>query len=144
MNLALQEAQKALLAGEIPIGAILVHGDRIVSKAHNQTELLQDVTAHAEILALTAGTQFINSKFLKNCTLFVTLEPCPMCASALRWAQLDRLVYAAEDEKMGYMRFGRELLHPKTKVEFGLMRQECSDILKQFFKDLREKRPSRR
>ncbi|MBK6545418.1 MAG: nucleoside deaminase [Saprospiraceae bacterium] len=140
MKKAFEEANKASLAGEIPIGAILVYGNQILAKAHNQTELLLDVTAHAEILAITAGSQNLNSKYLKNCTLYVTLEPCPMCAAALRWAQLSRLVYAAEDEKMGYLRFGNELLHPRTKVEFGLMRTESSQLLKSFFEERRKRK----
>ncbi len=138
MMMAFEEARKAAANGEIPIGAVLVHKQQLLAKTHNQTELLNDVTAHAEILAITAASQFLNSKYLKDCTLFVTLEPCPMCAAALRWAQLSKLVYAAEDEKMGYMRYGNSMLHPKTKVEFGLMRNECSELLSHFFKEKRK------
>ncbi len=138
MNMALEEAKKAQQNGEIPIGAVLVHKHQLLAKAHNQTELLHDVTAHAEILAITAASQYLNSKYLKDCTLFVTLEPCPMCAAALRWAQISKLVYAAEDEKMGYMRYGNSLLHPKTKVSFGLMQNECADILRSFFESKRK------
>ncbi len=133
MKRALEEARKAEEAGEIPIGAVLVHKNRILARSHNQTQLLHDVTAHAEILAISAASQNLHSKYLRECSLFVTLEPCPMCASALRWAQIGRLVYAAEDEKMGYMRFGNALLHPDTRVEFGLMHDESSQLLKDFF-----------
>ena len=140
MKLALAEAKKAALAGEIPIGAILVHHQKILSKSHNQTELLQDVTAHAEILAITSGSEFLGSKYLKNCTLYVTLEPCPMCAGALRWSQLSKLVYAAEDDKNGFMKYGKEILHPKTQIEFGLMSEESSLLLKSFFESKRSKK----
>jgi tRNA(adenine34) deaminase len=133
MKLAFGEARKALLAGEIPIGAVLVHKNQILAKAHNQTELLHDVTAHAEMLAITSGSEFLGSKYLKNCTLYVTLEPCVMCAGALRWAQVSKVVYAAEDEKLGFMRYGKDLLHPKTQVEFGLMGEESTEMLKTFF-----------
>ena len=138
MSMAIEEAKKAVQNGEIPIGAVLVHKHQLLAKAHNQTELLNDVTAHAEILAITAASQFLNSKYLVDCTLFVTLEPCPMCAAAMRWAQLGKLIYAAEDEKMGYMRYGNSLLHPKTSVHFGLMRNECSALLKSFFEEKRK------
>ncbi|HEX5625259.1 MAG TPA: nucleoside deaminase [Saprospiraceae bacterium] len=140
MKIALEEAKKAALADEIPIGAVVVYGKQILSKAHNQTELLQDVTAHAEILAITAAAQNLNSKYLKDCTLYVTLEPCPMCAGALRWAQVSRLVYAAEDEKMGYLRFGNGLLHPRTSIEYGLLQAECSALLRQFFETKRKEK----
>lgn len=137
MKIALAEAKKAEMAGEIPIGAVLVHNHKILSKTHNQTELLQDVTAHAEILAITSGSEFLGSKYLKNCCLYITLEPCIMCAGALRWSQLSRLVYAAEDERLGFMRYGKELLHPKTQVEFGLCGEESSEMIKRFFKNKR-------
>ncbi len=133
MKLALAEARKAELAGEIPIGAVLVHQHKILAKSHNQTELLHDVTAHAEMLAITSGSEFLGSKYLKNCTLYVTLEPCVMCAGALRWSQLARLVYGAEDDKLGFMRYGKDLLHPKTQVEFGLCSEDASLLLKRFF-----------
>jgi len=138
MKMALDEAKKAIAAGEVPIGAVIVYKQQILAKAHNQTELLKDVTAHAEILAITAASQHVNSKYLKDCTIYVSLEPCPMCAAALRWAQIGRLVYAAEDEKMGYMRFGNGLLHPKTKIEFGLLHTESSDLISSFFKAKRK------
>lgn len=138
MKMALDLARTSVKEGEIPIGAVLVSGHQILAKSHNQTELLHDVTAHAEILCITAASQHLQSKYLKQCTLYVTLEPCPMCAAALRWAQLGRLVYAAEDEKMGYMRYGNTLLHPSTKIEFGLRRDESVRLLKDFFKEKRE------
>jgi len=138
MKMALSEARKAKMAGEVPIGAVLVHEQQIMAKTYNQTELLRDVTAHAEILAISAGSEFLGSKYLKNCTLFVTLEPCVMCAGALRWVQLSRLVYAAEDEKQGFMRYGKSILHPKTKVSFGLMTEESEELLKSFFETKRK------
>lgn len=139
MKMALAEAKKAALAGEVPIGAVLVHNQKILAKSHNQTELLHDVTAHAEILSITSGTEFLGSKYLKSCTLYVTLEPCPMCAGALRWAQLSKLVYAAEDDKNGFMKYGKEILHPKTQVEFGLLSEESAELLKKFFESKRKK-----
>lgn len=138
MKLALQEANKAFELGEIPVGAVVVSNGQILAKAHNSVEMLKDVTAHAEILAITAASQYLDSKYLSECTLFVTLEPCPMCAGALRWSQFDRVVYGAGDDKMGFMRFGKELLHPKTRLEFGILHDECSTVLKQFFQDRRK------
>lgn len=133
MRQALQEAALAAQAGEVPVGAVVVCEGRIIARAHNQTERLGDVTAHAEILALTAAASYLGSKYLDECTLYVTLEPCPMCAGALAWAQLKRLVFAAADDKRGFMRFGKTLLHPKTKIEMGLLSEEASQIVKQFF-----------
>ncbi len=140
MKLALAEAKKAELAGEIPIGAVLVHQHKILAKSYNQTELLHDVTAHAEILAIGSGSEFLGSKYLKNCTLYVTLEPCVMCAGALSWAQLSRLVYAAEDEKQGFMRYGKNMLHPRTQIMFGLMAEESALMLRKFFENKRKKK----
>lgn len=137
MKQAFLEAQQAYEQGEIPVGAVVVCRNRIIARAHNQTELLNDVTAHAEMLALTAASNSLGSKYLDECTMFITLEPCVMCAGALAWAQLDRLVYGASDDKRGFMRFGQTLLHPKTKVEFGVMQAECANLLKQFFQDKR-------
>lgn len=134
MRQALLEAQKAADSGEVPVGAVVVCGDRIIARAHNQTEQLTDVTAHAEILAITSAASYLGSKYLNECSLFVTLEPCVMCAGGLAWAQLDRLVYGADDEKRGFMRYGKSLLHPKTKVECGIMAAECSALLVDFFK----------
>jgi tRNA(adenine34) deaminase len=133
MRLALQEAQKAANAGEVPVGAILASGDQLIARCHNSTELLQDVTAHAEILAITAASQFLGSKYLLDCTLYVTLEPCVMCAGALRWSQIGRVLYATPDDKGGFMRYGKELLHPRTQLEMGIMMEESSLLLKSFF-----------
>jgi len=138
MEQALKEARKAYEAGEVPVGAILVSNGAILARSHNQTELLNDVTAHAEMLAITSGADHIGGKYLKQCTLYVTLEPCPMCAAALKWAQLGKLVYGAEDPKNGYMRFGNELLHPQTKVLYGIKQQECLELMKSFFEQLRK------
>lgn len=137
MKQALAEAQKAYADGEIPIGAVVVSDNRIIARAYNQTERLNDVTAHAEIVALTAAADYLGNKYLNDCTLYVTLEPCVMCAGALAWAQLGRLVYAASDDKRGFMRFGKELLHPKTKLELGIMQDECGELVKRFFKEKR-------
>ncbi|MBK6622236.1 MAG: nucleoside deaminase [Saprospirales bacterium] len=137
MNQALLEARKAYEEGETPIGAVVVCDNQIIARAHNQTERLKDVTAHAEILAITAASEHLGSKYLDECTLYVTLEPCVMCAGALAWAQLGKLVYGATDEKRGYLRFGNELLHPKTKIAYGILEQECSDLIKRFFKERR-------
>ena len=137
MKQALAEAKKAFDEGEIPVGAVVVCDNRIIARAHNQTERLNDVTAHAEIVALTAAADYLGSKYLNECTLYVTLEPCTMCAGALAWAQLGRLVYAASDDKRGFMKFGKEMLHPKTKLELGIMQDECGQLMKDFFKDKR-------
>lgn len=137
MKEALKEAMKAREMGDIPVGAVVECGGRIIARAHNQTELLTDVTAHAEILALTSASSFLQSKYLPDCTLYVTLEPCVMCAGALKWAQLKRVVYGAADDKSGFMRFGKQILHPKTVLEYGVLENECSTILKDFFKELR-------
>lgn len=133
MRQALQEAALAAEVGEVPVGAVVVCEGRIIARTHNQTERLGDVTAHAEILALTAAASYLGSKYLDECTLYVTLEPCPMCAGALAWAQLKRLVFAAADDKRGFTRFGKTLLHPKTQIEMGLLAEEASQIVKQFF-----------
>lgn len=133
MKQAFIEAQKASMKGEIPVGAVVVSEGRIIARAHNQTEQLNDVTAHAEVLAITSASAYLGSKYLNECTLYVTLEPCCMCAGALAWAQLKRLVYAAQDDRRGFMRFGLPMLHPKTKVEFGVMNEECSKLMKDFF-----------
>lgn len=140
MKQALLEAQKAFDADEIPVGAVVVCQNKIIARAHNQTELLNDVTAHAEMLALTAAANSLGSKYLDECTLYVTLEPCPMCAGGLAWSQLGRLVYGASDDKRGFMRFGKSLLHPKTKVEFGIMMEECGTLMTNFFKQKESRR----
>jgi tRNA(adenine34) deaminase len=133
MRQALREAEMAFEKQEIPVGAVVVCENQIIARAHNLVEQLQDVTAHAEMLALTAAEHFLNSKYLPNCTLYVTLEPCVMCAGALQWAQLERLVYGAPDDKKGFMRYGKSLLHPKTKVEYGVLQEESRKLLRSFF-----------
>ncbi len=137
MRQALLEAEKAYELGEVPVGAVVVSNERIIARAHNNTEQLTDVTAHAEIIALTAAAAHLGNKYLEDCTLYVTLEPCPMCAGALAWAQLDRLVYGASDDRKGFMQFGKKMLHPKTKVEFGIMMEESKVLLTNFFRDRR-------
>ncbi len=137
MKRALDEAKTAYENGEVPVGAVVVSNNRIIARSHNQTELLTDVTAHAEILALTAASDFIGSKYLKGCTMYITLEPCIMCAGALAWSQIDKIVFGAEDERRGFMRYGKELLHPKTELAYGILEQECSQLMKQFFQNKR-------
>ena len=136
MKLAYKEAQKAAEQGEIPVGAIVVCGKTIVAKAFNQTETLQDVTAHAEILAITAAANNLGAKYLTDCTLFVTLEPCLMCGGAIHWSQLKRLVYGASDPAKGFGRYSG-VLHPKTEVVSGLMAEECGKLVEDFFRELR-------
>ncbi len=133
MGQALREAEKARDAGEIPVGAVVVCQKQIIARAHNQTQVLNDVTAHAEIMAITSASSYLGNKYLSECTLYVTLEPCIMCAGALSWAQLDRVVYGASDEKRGFMRYGKELLHPKTKLDFGIKHDECAALMTEFF-----------
>ncbi|MCQ2216500.1 MAG: nucleoside deaminase [Bacteroidales bacterium] len=137
MKEALKEARKALEADEVPIGAVVVCNGTIVGRGHNQTEMLSDVTAHAEILALTAATQALGGKYLTDATMYVTVEPCTMCAGALAWAQLGRLVYGASDEKRGFARLTPSPLHPKTEVLKGLMEEECKSLVVQFFSSKR-------
>lgn len=140
MIMALQEAQTAYEKGEVPVGAVVVAHQRVIAKAHNQTELLKDVTAHAEMMAITAAAHAIGGKYLNECTLYVTLEPCAMCAGALKWAQLGRLVYGAEDDKGGYSTVDSQLLHKETEVAFGVLRDSCSALLTQFFKEQRARK----
>lgn len=140
MKQAFIEAQKAFDRGEVPVGAVIVSNKQIIARAHNQTELLTDVTAHAEILAITAASSYLGNKYLQGCSLYVTLEPCIMCSGALRWAQLDKVIYGASDDKSGFMRFGKELLHPSTKLEFGVMHDACSQLMTQFFAKKRNKK----
>ncbi len=137
MELALAEAQRAADLGEIPVGAIIVCRNRLVAKAHNQTEQLTDVTAHAELLAITAAAHGLGSKYLTDCTLYVTLEPCVMCAGALFWAKIGRVVIGAADAKRGYGRVQMSLLHPKTRVETGVLAEESTRLLTAFFGRLR-------
>ncbi|WP_390881684.1 nucleoside deaminase [Capnocytophaga gingivalis] len=132
MQKALQEAQIAFEQGEVPVGAVITIGERIIAKAHNLTEKLTDVTAHAEMQAITAASEYLGGKYLMDCTLYVTLEPCVMCAGALYWSQIGRLVYGATDSKRGYHLFGN-LLHPKTQVVQGVLEDPCSQIVKDFF-----------
>lgn len=134
MRQALREAEQAFKADEVPVGAVVVCGDRILARAHNLTERLNDVTAHAEMQAITAATHDLGGKYLKDCTLYVTLEPCVMCAGALHWSQVGRIVFGAFDEKAGYRRIGARLLHPKTQVTGGVLEAECADLMKAFFK----------
>lgn len=138
MGLAMKQALEAYESGEVPVGAIIVSESQVIARARNSVELLTDVTAHAEMLAITAAMQHLNSKYLSECTLYVTLEPCPMCAGALRWSQVGRIVYGAEDEKSGFMRFGKDMLHPRTKVEYGIMHDDCANIMTAFFRERRQ------
>lgn len=137
MKQALIEAQKAYERDEVPIGAIIVCKGRIVARAHNLTEALNDVTAHAEMQAITAAAANIGGKYLNDCTLYVTVEPCPMCAGAIGWSQLGKLVYGAEDEKRGYHRYAPDVLHPKTEVVSGICADEATTLMKEFFKNKR-------
>lgn len=136
MRMALKEAEEAYKKGEIPVGAVIVSEGVILAKGHNQTEALDDVTAHAEMIAITSAANAIGSKYLRNCTLYVTLEPCVMCAGALYWAQIGRVVYGAADPKRGYSRVGN-LLHPKTEVIEGVLQAEAEALLQEFFRKLR-------
>lgn len=138
MQKAYNEAEEALMEGEIPIGAVVVLQDKIIGRGHNLTERLQDVTAHAEIQAITAAANTLGAKYLKDCTLYVTLEPCVMCAGAIAWAQFDRLVYGASDPKKGYTQLTSPVLHPKTIVTKGIKEQECSQLLIDFFSNKRK------
>lgn len=138
MRQALLLAREAAQADEIPVGAVVVCQNRIVGKGYNQTERLHDITAHAELIALTAAANHLSSKYLNQCTLYVTLEPCPMCAGALAWAQLGALVYGAEDEKRGFSRFQPGLLHPKTQIVKGIEAEHCAELLRSFFADKRK------
>ena len=134
MRQALREAEQAFKADEVPVGAVVVCDDRIVGRAHNLTERLNDVTAHAEIQAITAAAEHLGGKYLRDCTLYVTVEPCVMCGGALAWAQIGKIVFGAFDEKAGYRRFGNRLLHPKTQVIGGVLEAECADLMVAFFK----------
>ena len=133
MKQALAEARKAAERGEVPVGALVVCKGRIIARAHNLTETLTDVTAHAEMQAITAAASALGGKYLNECTLYVTVEPCVMCAGAIGWSQLKRLVYGAEDDKRGYRRYAPQALHPKTEVTSGIMAEECAALMKAFF-----------
>ena len=137
MKAALAEAEKAFAVGEIPIGAVVVCNGAIIARCHNLTETLNDVTAHAEMQAITSAADYLGGKYLDECTLYVTVEPCPMCAGALAWAHIGRIVYGAEDEKRGYKRYAPDVLHPKTKVASGVCADEAADRMIKFFKGKR-------
>ncbi len=138
MREALKEAQKALEISEVPVGAIVTCRNRIIARAHNQTEKLTDATAHAEMIAVTSAANFLGSKYLNECTLYVTLEPCVMCAGALHWVQLQKLVFGASDIQRGYTLVGKPILHPKTVVEKGVMADEAKRLIDVFFQGLRD------
>lgn len=137
MQMALAEAQRAYDKGEIPVGCIIVADNQVVGRGHNLTETLQDVTAHAEIQAITAAATTLGGKYLTQCTLYVTLEPCVMCAGAIGWAQIRRVVYGAEDEKRGFTRLAPQALHPKCTISTGVMEQECKQLVQTFFRNKR-------
>ncbi len=137
MKQALNEAQEAYKKGEVPVGAIVVANNKIIAKAHNLTEALNDVTAHAEMQAITAAANQLGGKYLKDCTLYVTLEPCTMCAGAIAWSQLGKLVYGATDEKRGYSKLAPHVMHPKTEVISRLMEDDCAKLVKAFFAERR-------
>lgn len=137
MREALKEAQKALAISEVPVGAIVTCRNRIIARAHNQTEKLTDATAHAEMIAVTSAANYLGSKYLNECTLYVTLEPCVMCAGALHWVQLQKLVFGASDVQRGYTLVGKPILHAKTVVEKGVMAEDAKNLIDQFFRGLR-------
>jgi tRNA(adenine34) deaminase len=142
MHLALEEACFAATEKEVPVGAVLVCRNKIIARSHNQTERLNDVTAHAEMLAITAATSTLGGKYLTDCTLYVTVEPCVMCAGAIGWAQLGRLVYGTEDEKRGFRTYAPGALHVKTEVTMGILREECAEEIRRFFRNVcRSPRP---
>lgn len=134
MKMALEEARMALAQDEVPIGAVVVADGRVIGRGHNLTETLHDVTAHAEMQAITAAAEWMGGKYLDKCALYVTVEPCVMCAGAIGWCQLGRLVYGASDEKRGFQRFAPQALHPKTAVVNGVLEEECAQLMKAFFK----------
>lgn len=138
MRMALAEAARAAGRDEVPVGAVIVAGKSIIARAHNLTETLNDPTAHAEMQAITAATSYLGGKYLTDCTIYVTVEPCVMCAGALAWSQISTLVYGAPDPKKGYTTTGAAILHPKTEVRNGVLSGECSDLMKKFFRNKRE------
>ncbi|SMO84434.1 tRNA(adenine34) deaminase [Saccharicrinis carchari] len=137
MQQALKEAQMAAQKNEIPVGAVIVCNKQIIARAHNLTETLNDVTAHAEMLAITAAAEALGGKYLNHCTLYVTLEPCAMCAGALAWSQINRVVFGANDPHRGFSKHTPPIAHPKTKITSGILQEECAQIVKSFFKDKR-------
>ena len=138
MRQALAEAEKALSKEEVPIGAVVVSGGMVIGRGHNLVESLCDATAHAEMQALTAASAALGGKYLGDCTLYVTVEPCVMCAGACAWSQVGRIVWGADDPKRGFMRLGREVLHPRTEIVTGVLQRECSELVARFFKKLRD------
>nr|WP_298658641.1 nucleoside deaminase [uncultured Flavobacterium sp.] len=136
MRKALNEAQEAFAKGEVPVGAVVVVNNQVIARTHNLTELLHDVTAHAEMQAITSAANFLGGKYLKDCTLYVTLEPCQMCAGALYWSQITKIVYGAKDERRGYTTLGTQL-HPKTQVVSGVLEDECTALIQLFFQNKR-------
>lgn len=138
MRQALAEAKKAGMKDEVPIGAVIVHGEQIIAKAHNLTETLHDVTAHAEMQAITMAADYLGGKYLAECALYVTIEPCVMCAGAIGWAQISKVVYGAPDPKRGYSVYAPNALHPKCAVVSGVLQEECSQLMTDFFKKLRK------
>ncbi len=137
MRLALFEAQKALEEQEVPIGAVIIAGDRVVGRGHNLVEMLGDATAHAEMQAITAATQTLGGKYLAECSLYVTVEPCAMCAGAIAWSQVGEVIFGVEDPKRGYRHYSSQIMHPRTKVRHGVLRNECEELLLSFFNKLR-------
>lgn len=137
MHQALMEAQKALDEDEVPVGAVVVCNHRIIARGHNQTEKLNDVTAHAEMLAITAASNFLGSKYLEDCTVYVTIEPCVMCAGALFWARPAKVIYGADDEKRGFTKADKSLLHPKTEQVMGILKKECGELMTDYFRKKR-------
>lgn len=137
MRMALAEAEAAGAAGEIPIGAVIVCQGRVIARAHNLTETLNDVTAHAEMQAITAAANELGGKYLTDCTLYVTVEPCPMCAGALGWSQIPRIVYGAADDKRGYHLYAPKVLHPRTTISGGILEEECRQLMQDFFRSRR-------
>ena len=137
MKRALAEAQQAFVEGEVPVGAVVVCQNKIIARAHNQTETLNDVTAHAEMLAITAATNLLGAKYLTGCTLYVTVEPCVMCAGALGWSQIERVVFGAFDAKRGYQKYASQAMHPKTVITGGILQNDCEQLMKDFFEQKR-------
>lgn len=137
MRQALQQAHQALAEGEIPIGAVIVCQGKVIARGHNLTERLHDVTAHAEMQAITAAAEYLGGKYLKDCTLYVTVEPCIMCAGALGWSQISRVVYGASDEKRGFMNYAPQALHPRCELKGGVLEEECASLMKSFFQKKR-------
>ena len=138
MRMALNEAERALAKREVPIGAIVVAGDRVIGRGHNLVETLCDATAHAEMQAITAAMTTLGGKYLSDCTLYVTVEPCVMCGGALAWSQIGRVVYGAKDPKRGYSTYSERIMHPKTEVVVGILREECEAMMSDFFASLRK------